>query len=281
MYKRMMFVVLALLLVASVVSVGASSPLYSMQFDTEAEMTESLSVYAAAFPNVDGYLSGDLSKPRDGYHLEEKGVMIPLISDGAFSPESFSYAESSWGSGVNCVFASYSKNGESNRVRFITYYDLSEKAVSEKLDSVKNSTDDEVIYEGSCNSYPYVARDIFDETGGFVRCIYEIAVADYYVTVYSKEAYSEAFVDSIIFRDPEINFPVYVQNDAEGDNGLLGDANEDGTVNIKDATCIQKHVANITVLSERGLVLADFDKSGDINIKDATAVQKFIAGVNA
>ncbi len=60
---------------------------------------------------------------------------------------------------------------------------------------------------------------------------------------------------------------------------ICGDANCDGTVNIKDATVIQKHVANLIVLKESELALADVDASSNVNIKDATAIQKYIAGM--
>lgn len=59
----------------------------------------------------------------------------------------------------------------------------------------------------------------------------------------------------------------------------LGDANEDGKVNIKDATAIQKHIANLIVLTEKGVSLADATQDGKVNIKDATAIQKHIAGI--
>ncbi len=61
--------------------------------------------------------------------------------------------------------------------------------------------------------------------------------------------------------------------------GLLGDANCDGKVNIKDATEIQKHIAGLVTLSETGLTLADVDNNSNVNIKDATAIQKHIAGM--
>ncbi len=63
--------------------------------------------------------------------------------------------------------------------------------------------------------------------------------------------------------------------------GILGDANQDGKVNIKDATAIQKHIAQLETLTDTGLVLADVDASNDVNIKDATAIQKYIAGIVA
>ena len=66
--------------------------------------------------------------------------------------------------------------------------------------------------------------------------------------------------------------PVYV--------GILGDANEDSNVNIKDATAIQKHIAGLATLTETGTKLADVDASTIVNIKDATAIQKHIAGLD-
>ncbi len=62
------------------------------------------------------------------------------------------------------------------------------------------------------------------------------------------------------------------------EEGLLGDANLDGKVNIKDVTLIQKYVANILDFDEVQLTLSDTNKDEKVNIKDATAIQKFIAG---
>ena len=79
------------------------------------------------------------------------------------------------------------------------------------------------------------------------------------------------------------HFSIYVVVESrEADSvvlGLLGDANEDGKVNIKDATAIQKHIANLTVLTEKGVSLADTTQDRKVNIKDATAIQKHIAGI--
>lgn len=60
---------------------------------------------------------------------------------------------------------------------------------------------------------------------------------------------------------------------------IMGDADCNSEVNIKDATAIQKHVAGIITLSEVGELLADVDGSGSVNVKDATAIQKWIAGI--
>ncbi|MBQ5771056.1 MAG: dockerin type I repeat-containing protein [Clostridia bacterium] len=60
---------------------------------------------------------------------------------------------------------------------------------------------------------------------------------------------------------------------------LLGDANMDGNVNIKDATYIQKAVAGLIMMTELENIAADADCSDDINIKDATTIQKHLAGM--
>ena len=57
----------------------------------------------------------------------------------------------------------------------------------------------------------------------------------------------------------------------------IGDVNLDGNVNIKDATLIQKHIAQLVEIDETGLVCADVNVDGNVNIKDATMIQKFVA----
>lgn len=60
---------------------------------------------------------------------------------------------------------------------------------------------------------------------------------------------------------------------------IFGDADGDKKVNIKDATEIQKHLADIVNLSEKRLLCADVNCDGLNNIKDATYIQKYVAGI--
>lgn len=60
--------------------------------------------------------------------------------------------------------------------------------------------------------------------------------------------------------------------------GLMGDADNNNAVNVKDATAIQKSVAGIALTSYNGNV-ADVDSNKNVNIKDATAIQKWVAGM--
>lgn len=59
----------------------------------------------------------------------------------------------------------------------------------------------------------------------------------------------------------------------------MGDANLDGSFNVKDATTVQKYVAGLIISDRFEQSLMDFDKDGSINVKDATAMQKKIAGL--
>lgn len=61
---------------------------------------------------------------------------------------------------------------------------------------------------------------------------------------------------------------------------ILGDANLDFSVNVKDATNIQKSAAKITVFGNLATETADVDENKTINVKDATNVQKWTAQYN-
>ncbi len=60
---------------------------------------------------------------------------------------------------------------------------------------------------------------------------------------------------------------------------LLGDADMDDKVNVKDATAIQKHAAGLLTLKGDALTAADADGDTKVNVKDATAIQKHVAGM--
>ncbi len=60
---------------------------------------------------------------------------------------------------------------------------------------------------------------------------------------------------------------------------LLGDADSDGKVNVKDATIIQKHAAKLLTLIGDSTFRADVNSDTKINVKDATAIQKYVAKI--
>ncbi len=91
-------------------------------------------------------------------------------------------------------------------------------------------------------------------------------------TIYGyKDTAAEAYAQENGFN--------FVDLDASSCSYLVGDADLDSTVSIKDATAIQKHLAGLITLSEVGKVAADTDENTELNIKDATAIQKYIAGL--
>ena len=58
---------------------------------------------------------------------------------------------------------------------------------------------------------------------------------------------------------------------------LLGDADLNEEINIKDATLIQKNIARIVYLKTDAKKAADVDANSEINVKDATYLQKWIS----
>ena len=57
---------------------------------------------------------------------------------------------------------------------------------------------------------------------------------------------------------------------------LLGDANQDKKISVKDVTAIQRYLADMELLSGDALTAADVNKDGTVSIKDATYVQLFL-----
>ena len=61
------------------------------------------------------------------------------------------------------------------------------------------------------------------------------------------------------------------------EDAVLGDANGDGAVNMKDVLVLRKYLAGIQ--AEINLVAADANGDGDVNMKDVLALRKFLAGL--
>ena len=71
--------------------------------------------------------------------------------------------------------------------------------------------------------------------------------------------------------DDELTYDVYVSSP------VLGDANGDRKVDIRDVTAIQRHLAEFDLLEGAGLLSADVDGDGYITVADATALQEYFA----
>ena len=68
-------------------------------------------------------------------------------------------------------------------------------------------------------------------------------------------------------------------NAGAAETTLYGDANGDGIVNIKDATCIQRQIAGIEAISAENLKAASVSGEETLTVQDATLIQKYIAGI--
>lgn len=60
---------------------------------------------------------------------------------------------------------------------------------------------------------------------------------------------------------------------------VFGDANNNETVEITDATTVQRHVAQLDTLSDKALRNADVDADDEITVMDATYIQRYIAQI--
>ena len=60
------------------------------------------------------------------------------------------------------------------------------------------------------------------------------------------------------------------------DGVVLGDANGDGHVSIRDVTAIQRHLTDLEKISGIYLKAAEINQDGNLNIRDATTLQMFL-----
>lgn len=58
---------------------------------------------------------------------------------------------------------------------------------------------------------------------------------------------------------------------------LVGDADENGAVNLSDVLSMQKHLARIKTLAGSGLTAADINNDGDVNMADVLLVMQYLA----
>ena len=81
------------------------------------------------------------------------------------------------------------------------------------------------------------------------------------------------------FRIKDSQTSLYDMSDLDVDMAP-DDTNLDGSVNIMDASTIQRHLAKLITLSDLQFENADFDGDGRTTISDVTAVQKYLSGIH-
>ena len=98
---------------------------------------------------------------------------------------------------------------------------------------------------------------------------------------YTYDGQFDYMMDWLISRAAWISgqyIQYYVPIDPVPPTRKQGDVNMNGSVDILDATAIQRWLADLEELSEEQIALADADGSGGVNIIDATRIQRYLAG---
>ncbi len=277
-FKKIFATALALLLIiGSALSVSAETPPYSESFKEELWMLDALSEYAEQYPNYNGYtFNSDIPK---GYHMEYRQVLSVGIGISAKTSDQFSFMESRYGQGIDTTFeALYYKANSSDTYRAFVYYGYNTDEVLQQLENAKTLDGVVNFEEGTANGYPYLVCE-YD----YRRTDYYLAVNEYLIHLITYENKVEGFIYSIGFTYNDVRIPVKIKDNADWfdktiEKGfVIGDANSDGELNIRDATALQKYCAKMGKVDK---LMADFNGDLNINVKDATDIQKRIAGLD-
>ena len=81
-----------------------------------------------------------------------------------------------------------------------------------------------------------------------------------------KDSYAEQFA-----KENNIEFELL--------DPILGDANFEGSVDVRDVTALQKYKAGLTKLTKTGIRAADVTGDGEVSVRDATQVQRYLANI--
>ena len=108
----------------------------------------------------------------------------------------------------------------------------------------------------------------------------QIYIANPEVAV-AKDTFSNCSESLSISAPMESTVKDYCEQNGIGFNpiGLYGDINNDGKVNVKDVTYLQKHLAGFEdfkiVDGSRAFYAADVNGNGDLEITDCTTIMKY------
>ncbi len=105
---------------------------------------------------------------------------------------------------------------------------------------------------------------------------------DYWISVQTDQSYENQWTQgntytmTVSLMGVSVDVPVTITKEMPEDT-KLGDVDGNGKVTILDATEIQRHLAELTVIDDERLKYADTDKNGKVTIMDATQIQRFLA----
>lgn len=281
-FKRIFsFTLVLLIIVGSALSVSALSPPYSANFENEADMLTALSDYAEEYPYYDGFnFKSDIPK---SYHQEYRQVLSVDIDVKSSVPVYFSFAESHYGQGVDYTFTSFDyENSYPGVLRAFVYYGYNTDEVLAQLETAKVKEGVSTFDEGTIDETPYVICKSYEDCDP-PQIDYYIAMNEYLIHIISLDPDIEDLLSKVKTDYTDVFIPVKIKDNADWfdktiEKGyVIGDANADGELNIKDATALQKYCAKLSKVDKLG---ADFNGDLNINVKDATDIQKKLAGLD-
>lgn len=277
--KIFAFTMVLLLITGSVFSTSALSPPYSESFTSESDMLTALSDYAEEYPFYDGF-----NFRRDipiGYHKEYRQVLSVDIDVKSSVPVYFSFAESHYGQGVDYTFTSFDyENSYPEVLRAFVYYGYNTDEVLAQLETSKLKEGVSTFDEGTIDETPYVICKSCEDCDP-PRIDYYLAMNEYLIHIISLDPDIEDLLSKVKTQYTDVYIPVKIKDNADWfdktveNSYVIGDANSDGVLNIRDATALQKYCAKF---GEVDKLVADFNGDLKINVKDATEIQKKLAG---
>lgn len=84
---------------------------------------------------------------------------------------------------------------------------------------------------------------------------------------------------NMIYDEKEVSAATYAAVASMIAPRYIGDVNNDGVVNVKDATLLQKSIAGTATLDADSRYISDVFYDGTISVKDATAIQKRVVNL--
>ena len=150
-----------------------------------------------------------------------------------------------------------------------------ETLVVESLDAMQDITvlvQNGVDIEGMSEDWS-MSTKFLDSEGRGVLEVQVFEEGDDYVTFNLQSHYADCPGSSV--DDFQIMM-ITVKVEASAEK-LLGDANGDGAVNMKDVLALRKQLAGMS--PEINLINADCNGDGDVNMKDVLMLRKFLAGL--
>ena len=164
----------------------------------------------------------------------------------------------------------------------VGFYDYKEIYEYYSVSSADETEPDYVLAFAACSyQSPAIAQEIIGEYAVVSYAFYSPYTLGYHIYVPTEDkiyTLEEAYNANIAGIDK-----AFTESGIHA--GLIGDADKNSKINIKDATMLQKHLAKITdpkdyyreYLSE---MIVDFNRDEVFNISDATAIQKYLAKID-